>query len=510
MRKPSRHASPMVRSKKNSSTPEVDKPVEPKSWLTEDGWVEPPLRPPAPSFEDYKGLERQGVLEHMAPLGTFPSQKVKLRVKLYDPNRRSMLGRNGDGAASTKEPPKAVEPTATKRPESRRADERPQRTEASTREKDRDEDYTPKSTSAKSASIKASASYAATTPPNSKTSEGQARLRQVVESAVERSKQLGNEIVGLAIRRLFEESLHSSTLADLLDAVLTQRPTPRQTLDFQTYIIIARKQIKDESRRSSVVNADSPSKSDTKSPPKSSRPSVNRQLDAASADLAPSTSSDQQHPSPSTNGVPAMRTRSGKEHGAQPPAKRVKRSHSRCSTSSLSSLSSTDPTLELDVPQSSNQTAANGVKSPATTGPKLHNFSTNRVSKRKAPTSTDTVDTASIEGVVAKRRKLKQMDYLNYPVGDSKIRDSPTTPKPLDLDEGSTTVNEPNGHLEASPNLKSRRESDEGLPSSASSAPGDFLIPPPPGKQAKSRLATPTGLGRPKHAGRKGARVKIS
>ena len=47
-----------------------------------DNWVEPPLRAPAPSFEDYKGLERHGVLEKMLPLGEKPTPKNLQRLKL--------------------------------------------------------------------------------------------------------------------------------------------------------------------------------------------------------------------------------------------------------------------------------------------------------------------------------------------------------------------------------------------------------------------------------------------
>ncbi|OBT68210.1 hypothetical protein VE03_02385 [Pseudogymnoascus sp. 23342-1-I1] len=44
-----------------------------------DNWVEPSLPPPAPSFTDHPHLsiERYGVLENMAPLGTMPTAKAK-------------------------------------------------------------------------------------------------------------------------------------------------------------------------------------------------------------------------------------------------------------------------------------------------------------------------------------------------------------------------------------------------------------------------------------------------
>jgi hypothetical protein len=55
----------------------------PKTFL--DQWVEPPLRAPAPSFEDHRGLERVGVLEHLQPLGQHPTPKLLQKLKLAPP-----------------------------------------------------------------------------------------------------------------------------------------------------------------------------------------------------------------------------------------------------------------------------------------------------------------------------------------------------------------------------------------------------------------------------------------
>lgn len=60
-----------------------------------NGWNEPPLRAPQPSFMDHK-LERQGVLEQMVPLGTFPTTKVKARAK-GNPARKVVQARNLEG-----------------------------------------------------------------------------------------------------------------------------------------------------------------------------------------------------------------------------------------------------------------------------------------------------------------------------------------------------------------------------------------------------------------------------
>ena len=70
-----------------------------------DNWVEPSLPPPTPSFTDHPHLsiERYGVLENMAPLGTMPSAKAKKLVKQQDaPARRSLMAsKTDDSEAST-------------------------------------------------------------------------------------------------------------------------------------------------------------------------------------------------------------------------------------------------------------------------------------------------------------------------------------------------------------------------------------------------------------------------
>ncbi|KFY43036.1 hypothetical protein V494_02126, partial [Pseudogymnoascus sp. VKM F-4513 (FW-928)] len=66
-----------------------------------DNWVEPSLPPPAPSFTDHPHLsiERYGVLENMAPLGTMPSTKAKKIGK--DAPRRAVKADESEVEAST-------------------------------------------------------------------------------------------------------------------------------------------------------------------------------------------------------------------------------------------------------------------------------------------------------------------------------------------------------------------------------------------------------------------------
>jgi len=73
------------------------------------GWVEPTPRHGVASFEDTKGLERVGVLEHMQPLGVAPNSKLlqRLKVSNYRPSlsaRATPVYSEGMGSPS-------VEPT---------------------------------------------------------------------------------------------------------------------------------------------------------------------------------------------------------------------------------------------------------------------------------------------------------------------------------------------------------------------------------------------------------------
>jgi len=510
MRNSPRTASPLGAPMKDSSTPADDSVVQKDMANPLDVWKEPPLRPPAPSFEDYKGLERAGVLEHMAPLGSMPSQKVKQRIKANEPSRRSTLGRQAEASASgSKEPSVAAEIPTRMRSESRKAEERPKKV-LTYREKDDDEDYNPRATIPKPVAAKTASSRSSVAPtPSSKTVAGQERLRMVVESAVERSRELGNELLGLAVRRLFEDSLSNKTLADLLDAVLSQKPSERQAADFQAYIKIARKQIKAETsnpRRSPAMATGGSSGSASKSPSKSvdpaaapttiGTPAVNR----TEVDQAP-LSSHYSSLQPNGNFSNANGTHEDR------PAKRVKRSNSVSSTSSLSSLSSNDPAIDLDQGQASSSSAM-----PAATrgrasngkGPVLGKFNAggSHAKRTPAPVPPPTNAPQSDEELAAKKRKLhKSFDAVQ--VRESSMRSTVKTTESGAAQLQLSLVTTPLA-------FSGSRDDHDDVRSSASST-HDFLIPPPPGAQRPSRGSTPNHhAAGPRREMRKGARIKNS
>lgn len=79
----SRYSSPATFGEKEPAPKPVEEPPARNGQQTSlDNWIEPAIRPPAPSFEDSKGLERVGVLENMQPLGTAPTQRLLQKLKL--------------------------------------------------------------------------------------------------------------------------------------------------------------------------------------------------------------------------------------------------------------------------------------------------------------------------------------------------------------------------------------------------------------------------------------------
>ena len=484
----------------------------------EEDWSEPPLRAPAPSFEDYKGLERHGVLEHMAPLGTFPGQKVKARLKHHEPTRRIAHLKNGEarGAREEVNTPEPAPLLGPRRSEPRKPEERLGKV-SSSREMDQDTDYNPKG-SAKSTTTKAASTPAAPLGTStSRTGVGQTRLQQIVESAIDRSRELGDPALGIALKQLYEESLRNSVVADLLEAVLSQKPTSQQTAEFQSYIKAARKQIRatDDSAKHCKHSA---AKSISISPSaKSARVGVTRHSatpkDRASAPAL------HNHMSSSNNRMSKQKNTNMEMNGTTPkeerPSKRMKRSKSASSDSSLSSLDSAvedfAPAIESSLPSGAHPVIHQGqdqAKQKPSIGPRLGSFST-RLADPSARKPITQANHLTSEELIAKRKEKLMQNYQDYVVGHSKVRADPnpirqpnSTPPFAVLSVDSQQARSRNGVSQ-----KNKKEEPDHLDSPTSSAYGELLIPPPPGA---SRGATPNHLGRPSKAVKKAARIKMS
>ena len=484
----------------------------------EEEWSEPPLRAPAPSFEDYKGLERHGVLEHMAPLGTLPGQKVKTRLKHHEPTRRIAHLKNGEvrGAREEVNTPEPAPPVGTRRSEPRKTEERLGKV-SSSRETDQDTDYNPRGT-AKTTTVRAASTQAATLGTStSRTGVGQTRLQQIVESAIDRSRELGDPALGIALKQLYEESLRNSVVADLLEAVLSQKPTSQQTAEFQSYIKAARKQIRatDDSAKHIKHSA---SQSISRSPTaKSARVGVTRHS-GTPKDRA--TAPGLNNHLPNSNNRPSKQKITNMELNGTPskeerPSKRIKRSKSASSDSSLSSLDSAvedfPPAIESSLSSGANPVThqgSNQAKQKPTMGPRLGSFSTRPIdqSVRKPITQASHL---TPEELTARRKEKLMQNYQDYVVGHSKVRADPNpTIQPHSTPPFAVLSAEAQqSRLRNGVSQRNRRDEPEYLDSPTSSAYGELLIPPPPGA---SRGATPSQLGRPSKAVRKAARIKMS
>lgn len=494
--------------------------------LTE--WEEPPLRPPAPSFEDYKGLERHGVLEYMQPLGTLPNQRVKLRVKTHDQSRKAAPMRNGEpltAGAEDMSTPDPAPPPPSRRSESHKTEDRPSRSSAA-REKNEDSDYIPNGL-ANTTPFKAVSSHSSQhgTPSSRASTTGHAKLKKAVEGAITQSNEIGNPVLGLALQRLFEESFHDQNLSDLLDAVLSQKPTKEQQAGFQGYMRLARKEIKrnSEGPKHSSQTKIPPLKLFSKSPSSNIHASVSTSKATSEVNGLKTfdNSNPTSHPySPTKSNSHNMKNLSNNASNSdqQPPSKRARRSNSTSSLSSVaSSLSSLDPNLALQAEEDfrgSNTplppSATMGQpRSKASAGPKMGTFTTSN--KRSiAAASLSKED----EELAVKRRKL-QKTFDDYTVKNSNVRTM------IQKSANGAPTHNPSRPIlqhpaQQDPRLRigiglSASDADsDALDSPTTSVHSDLLIPPPPFAGSSRRGATPMNLGRPAKPGKKSARVKMS
>lgn len=339
---------------------------------TLDGWVEPALAAPKPSYQDH-GAAPYGVLEHMQPLGEAPSAKVKARVKPDGP-RKSVLGRSSAAAGLDAQ----ETPEGTPAP----ASATPQPTDPPTQppiviDDEKDGDYAPKMNgkkkerSTRSKAVKRQSESASSATPaassvkadlNHKFEYDDDKLRRVVEAAKDRAYEVGKPDLAAAVNAVYEQSLKDLQLRVLLEAVLTQKATAQQNAGFQDYVRAAKKKLKDgkKSKDASTQARQQPAANTNGSLHKSvsaSSPAINLTL-PSQPPPAPETSSaipSTEHPEPSKTRIslkvksPAKdpnRRRTG--NGAMSVSPR-KRAGSAGSDSSLTSLTSNEDNNDMDL-----------------------------------------------------------------------------------------------------------------------------------------------------------------
>lgn len=253
-----------------------------------DKWVEPPVAA-APSYLDHGGLP-YGVLDSMQPLGELPNAKVKGRVK-GEGARKSVLGRaSAVDAQETQETPQPPTPQPADLPAAI----------PPVIDDEKDDDYAPKVNGgkrrdrttrnrpgAKRASQPASsvtpvpqtaptpapvqtlpaapATMATPTPtpapartpsaapivqlPAHPAEYGGDKLKRVVEAAKARAIEVGKPDLAAAVNEIYEQSQSDLNLRILLQAILSQRASHDQNIQFQDYVRAAKKKLKDATKQ---------------------------------------------------------------------------------------------------------------------------------------------------------------------------------------------------------------------------------------------------------------------
>jgi len=478
----------------------VDLPPKPNS----TAWVEPHLRPPVPSYKDHYVKDYEGNVStvHMKALGQMPTQKdvdKRYVVKGVKGTRKNEAGTRHTTPVVVPQPaPRLSAPPATNG-------------------KDVDGDYTPTIRAAGKPTL--TPAEPGQLPPklfDPEELKGPLRLAGVVESVIQRAEERNTPELGKAVKRVWLDSFKEPAIADLIDAVLSRKPTPEQAAEFQRRVKIAKSQINEvnTSPKHSSSGKGSNSKSSLKSPSKRDRGSLKRRLETAEVSDAPgsningdSNNATMQHQNNDSmaNGTPSKR-----------PTKPTKRSTSiSSSTSSLSSLASSDqglpppnerhasapiPPLSLLSPSDKQQA-----------GPRLHSFPLSNPSKSSSKRSLDSPAASADDEAAAKRRKLRQT--FEVTVNDSEVREPLTAGH---QPSGRSAVAKPPFSLRSQPPRArsaashQRLEDDLDVESSLSPVNGDFLAPPFANGQMSARGPTPTRLGRPPKNVNKGARVKMS
>lgn len=491
-----------------------------KEDLSEE-WTEPPVRTPVPSFEDYKGLERHGVLEHMAPLGTFPNSKVKARLKQHEAPRRATHPKNGERRVPKEDvcTPEPAPPAVARRSEPCKTDEKTPKV-PSLRSKNEDPEYIPTlKSNAKAVQAKpVSTSPVPPSPASCRTAQGRMDLKNIVDTAVARANQLNDRVLGHSVMDLYMESLHNPTVADLLDAVLMQRPLPEQTKEFQSRIRVLRR--KNKNRQQDGLLENTALKSSTA---KSPRSSVTRHMDDSKNPSSPHLPNGH---APNTIRRSSERISDTMEVKGSPskderPSKRIKRSKSTSSDSSL--LSSVDsaiddeeppPTIKASTNLPSNHTSdqrAHQSKVQPSNGPRLGTFPLRPTDPmaRRPPLLLHTHSNPPPDDTTAKKREEFRLLY-NQVLGtpqESAVRGSPSPMRTIQSTPPVAALHERDqkGKLRNGTIPRRGRDEHEALDSPGSSKFGEHLAPP-----GASRAATPNQLGRPSKVLKKAARIKMS
>ncbi|MCJ1354610.1 MAG: hypothetical protein MMC33_004599 [Icmadophila ericetorum] len=524
MRRASRRPSPLRgttqdKEEQNNGFEEEKKETHPR--FTDTGeWIEPEVPPMKVSTEEWPGINKSNTVDWLQPLGTMPAPKVYTRFKeptstrafvtCASPERggvkatiaKKVIGRG----RKTTEPREKMPLKASSKTNTRAS--------LGTKIKEDEDEYNPNGMELHSTPHEPPSSSSRLQKnlpqPPMPTDKGREALRAIVDQAVVRAREVKNEPLGLAIQKMFDESLKDRNLAQQLDAVLGQRASERQILDFQTYIRMAKKQFKAKAEEDARKAAESTvSTNSTSFIIKHGDAEPRAHLSLQSTKRTPV------RPSPSV--VPQKRsiTVEADANGTsttneQPPVKRSRHSRSPSPFSELSDLGSKEPSME---PSLEPENVSEDNSKPVSNNRTQTKQATAKRGRDKGdrwfkPTIHPDKLHLSYEVSEKKRRKLRQsFDDVVYE--ESGIRGSlglSTSLAGMNMTTESTQT--PSQSIFHSQN---GADDPTHLHSPASSGQGDLLVPPPPGaRRQSSRQATPSALGRVVRQARKTARVKQS
>ena len=456
--------------------------------------------------------------EQMSQFRTMPPQpKVKLRVKQYDPSRRSYFARNDD-ASDGKETPKALERNHSSRKSTaaEKAEDKNGR-QPNGQERSNDQENTPKTP----ANTKQTQTLP-TRPPSARSTPSKveefepAKMREIVDSAIERARELGNESLGSAIWFIYEDSKTDLRVNRLLTAVLQQKQSREESIEFQELIKMARKKVKVQHKQSkppsTASKSKTPSTTDTRHEPSRPKATPKSPVRRTRQSMARTESqvNESHSPTPQAQHHGDETTMDDKKND-EPPSKRVKRSRSASSTSTLSSTHSLD--IDPDIEMSDDADTADGRKGSSAQPPKGNFVSKGTLKKPygslagpKLPRES-AKDEAEDKEREVKKRKLTRTIFEDYQVSDSSMR---STPRPR-LERIKTDNTFPNLPSAPHSGRGTKREFEE-MHSPASSVQADLLVPPPPEARriSRSRAATPNVPRTRGTAERGKARIKES
>jgi hypothetical protein len=238
-----------------------------------DAWVEPPPRSPIPSFQDH-GMERTALFQDMAPLGSMPPTRLKLKVKGdFRTDKSDSLGAS-DVATGTPEgtPPVEAKSSEPASQESAQEEQKIVLAEAVKAKEEPADDLGANGAVAATPPVRSPAVQNGTPTPahsrhtsiskiiqpspqrSSQMAAGvprDAKMEKVVRKAIDMAKQSGQDKLAAVITKFYEETHTNGSLAVLFDAVITKKETEAQKKEFQEEMKRIRKAVKRESRESS-------------------------------------------------------------------------------------------------------------------------------------------------------------------------------------------------------------------------------------------------------------------